>query len=58
METPCLSGMKMICDYADRIEATVLKWIRLHGFPVAKIGSTYKSDLEIIEEYKERRIVN
>jgi hypothetical protein len=31
-----LTGMKAICDYVNRSEATVLKWIRELRFPSSK----------------------
>ena len=52
-----LSGMKAICDYVNRSEATVLKWIRELRFPSSKIGGgIWESDTELIDRWRRQRI--
>ena len=42
-------GMVAICDYVNRSEVTVLRWIRELCFPSSKIGGgNRESDTELI----------
>lgn len=53
-----LSGMKQICEYMNRSEATVLKLIRESGFPAVKIGGVWESDRVEIESWRASQIKN
>lgn len=46
-----LLGMKEICDYIRRSEATVLKMIRDYGFPARKIEERWVSDRRLIDRW-------
>jgi hypothetical protein len=47
-----LSGMKAICGYCNRSEATILCWIRQIDFPAAKITGSWESDTVKIDEWR------
>lgn len=49
--------MKEIASYVKRSEATVLNWIRNLGFPATKIGGSWESDTEFIDEWRRGQIV-
>ena len=52
-----LTGMKTICDYVNRSEVTVLKWIRELRFPSSKIGGgIWESDTELIDRWRRQQI--
>lgn len=51
-----LSGMKEICLYMNRSEATVLKLIRERRFPANKIGGIWESDRDEIEAWRRGQI--
>ena len=56
MSTTELDGMKAICNYVKRSEATVMDWIRNMEFPAKKLGGTWVSDVELIVNWK-RKII-
>jgi hypothetical protein len=51
-----LQGMKEICDYIRRSEATVLKLIREEDFPARKICGQWESDKEAITMWRKDKI--
>jgi hypothetical protein len=51
-----LTGMKEICAYAKRSEATVLGWIRDLDFPARKIGGIWESNSSLVDKWKIRQI--
>lgn len=51
-----LTGMKEICRYFRRSEATILKLIRAEGFPAKKIGGQWESDKELIDQWRRKKI--
>ena len=51
-----LSGMKEICQYCGRSEATILRLIRDEGFPAVKIGGSWESDREEITTWRREKI--
>ena len=53
-----LSGMKEICDYIHRSEATVLEWIRTSGLPATKLGGIWESDSDLIDQWKKELIMH
>ena len=53
-----LDGMKSICDYEKRSEATMLKLIREEDYPAKKIGGIWQSDTGVIEKWRKERISN
>ena len=55
---PALSGMKDICDYIHRSEATVLEWIRVRGLPATKLGGIWESDSDLIDQWKKGMILS
>ena len=46
-----LSGMKAICTYINRSEATVLGWIRDLGFPAKKLGGIWESTTDLADKW-------
>ena len=53
-----LSGMKEICVYVRRSEATVLDWIRHLGLPAKKLnGGIWESDTNLIDEWRVKQIL-
>ena len=54
-----LSGMKEICAYVRRSEATVLDWIRQLDFPAKKInGGIWESDTKLVNRWRENQIMS
>jgi len=53
-----LVGMKAICDYIGRSEATVLKLIQSEGLPATKIAGIWESDRELIGDWRKKKIMN
>ena len=53
-----LSGMKQICCYCNYSEVTILKWIRLEEFPATKVGGAWISDTDLVDKWRQKRIVN
>ena len=53
-----LEGMKAICNYVKRSEATVLDWIRFMAFPAKKLGGIWVSDTELISDWKKKIITS
>lgn len=51
-----LDGMKAICAHEEKSESTILKLILNEGFPAEKIGGTWVSDTDLIEDWKKDRI--
>lgn len=51
-----LIGMKSICQYLERSEATLLKLIRDEGFPAIKIGGIWESDVVEITAWRREKI--
>ncbi len=51
-----LIGMKDICDYLNRSEATVTKLLKEYPtFPAEKIGGgMWESDTELIDEWRKK----
>jgi hypothetical protein len=48
-----LIGMKEICNYVKKSEATVLYMIRVWGMPARKItGWVWESDTELIDNWR------
>ena len=47
-----LSGMKAICTYCNRSEATILQWIREKKFPACKITGSWESDQQKIDAWR------
>jgi hypothetical protein len=52
-----LNGMKDISAYIDRSMVTAKRWIDREGLPATKIGGAWISDTELIDEWRNRRIV-
>jgi hypothetical protein len=46
-----LTGMKEICAYAYRSEATIMSWILREGFPAQKDGEIWVSDTNRIDSF-------
>ena len=53
---PGLIGMKAICIYTNRSEATVLKLIRDLDFPAVKIGGIWESDTDAVDGWRLEQI--
>lgn len=51
-----LSGMKAISNYTNRSEATVLAWIREYDFPATKLGGSWESDTQLVDEWRREQI--
>lgn len=51
-----LSGMKEICQYFRRSEATILALHREMGFPIKKMGGIWESDTELIDAWRREQI--
>ena len=51
-----LPGMKAICAFCNRSEATILKWIREKDFPAVKITGSWESDQELIKAWRIKQI--
>ena len=51
-----LTGMKEICIYLRRSEATILGWIRAEGLPATKLGGQWESDSSLIDQWRIDRI--
>ena len=49
-----LIGMKEICDYMNRSEATVLKLIRELDFPAKQVGGIYEADKNEIKKWRKK----
>ena len=48
-----LTGMKEICTYEKKSEATILDLIRNYGYPAVKIrGKIWESDTDLIEKWR------
>lgn len=50
-----LTGMKDICKYVSRSEATVVNWIRDEGFPAKKIDGIWEAHTGKIDSWRMRR---
>lgn len=50
-----LTGMKEICGYVSRSEATVLAWIRDEDFPAKKIDGIWESHTKMIDDWRMKR---
>jgi len=46
-----LTGIKEICDYARRSEATVKGWIVREGFPADNVDGIWESDTGRIDSF-------
>lgn len=57
-EQTALIGMKAICEYMGRSEATVLKLIQTEGLPATKIAGIWESDRVMIDEWRREKIAN
>jgi hypothetical protein len=55
MET-ALSGKKTIMKYVGRSWGTLMGWKDKQGFPMAKIGDRWESDIELIQEWRKGQI--
>lgn len=52
-----LQGMKEICLYVNRSEATVVRWIKEFAFPASKIaGGTWESDKALVDDWRRKSI--
>lgn len=51
-----LAGMKEICEYMKRSEATVLQWQREMDLPIIKIGGAWEGDTEKLDEWRKNLI--
>lgn len=51
-----LPGMKDICKFCNRSPATILIWIRDRAFPAVKIGGSWESDTELIDDWRKQQI--
>jgi len=51
-----LPGMKEITRYCNRSESTILKWIRVCGFPAVKILGSWESDKDLIDKWRQNQI--
>jgi len=51
-----LSGMKQICQFMGRSEATMLMIIRDMDFPATKICGIWESDTELADQWRLRQI--
>lgn len=51
-----LNGMKDIAAYVDRSEVTVKKWIERQDLPAGKIGGSWISETEMIDQWRARRV--
>lgn len=49
-----LMGMKAICNYVKRSDATVLQWIREQDFPANKIGGIWESTTKQVDDWKDK----
>ena len=53
-----LVGMKEICGYVKKSEATVLDMIRAQGMPARKIsGWVWESDTDLIDQWRRDLII-
>jgi predicted DNA-binding transcriptional regulator AlpA len=50
-----LTGMKEICKYVSRSEATVLNWIRDEEFPAKKLDGIWESHTAKIDAWRMKR---
>ena len=50
-----LTGMKEICKYVSRSEATVLNWIRDEEFPAKKLDGIWESHTAKIDDWRMKR---
>jgi hypothetical protein len=53
---PALSGMKAICKFMNRSDATILDLHRSRDFPMRKIGGIWESDTDLIDKWRKRLI--
>ena len=53
-----LVGMKQICDYYGRSEASILRLILNDGFPASKVLGVWESDKELIDQWRKENIRN
>ena len=52
-----LTGMKAICEYMNRSEATVLMLISACALPACKLGGgIWESDTELIDKWRKEQI--
>jgi hypothetical protein len=51
-----LPGMKDICKHCNRSPATILAWIRDRDFPATKIGGSWESDTDLIDDWRRKQI--
>jgi len=52
-----LQGMKEICSYVNRSEATVLSWIRSRAFPASKVGGgIWESDKTEVDQWRKDQV--
>lgn len=51
-----LQGMKEICTYVRRSEATVLDWIRTRGFPATLTDGEWTADRNQIVDWLSKEI--
>ncbi len=53
-----LSGMKEICKFMNRSDATILDLYRAQDFPMKKIGGIWESDTDLIDKWRKGLIEN
>jgi len=53
-----LRGMKAICQYMGRSEATMLSIIRDMDFPARKIGGIWESDTIVVDDWLVAQVKN
>ncbi|MCK9325041.1 MAG: hypothetical protein M0P69_06055 [Bacteroidales bacterium] len=47
-----LSGMKQICNYYNRSEATIIALHRDYDFPIVMLLGSWESDTELIDQWR------
>ncbi|MDL2226557.1 hypothetical protein LJB86_02740 [Deltaproteobacteria bacterium OttesenSCG-928-M10] len=47
-----LMGMKEICRYMGKSEPTIIRYIRVMGFPANKVSGVWVSDTELIKAWR------
>lgn len=52
-----LQGMKEICRYMGKSESTILRYIRNLDFPATKVGGEWVSDMQLIVEWRQKKII-
>lgn len=54
MSENVLQGMKSICDFLGRSEATIINWTKIYAdtIPIKKIDGRWESDRKALEDWR------